>query len=311
MPAYHFIEDIFKPWMAETKGDKKIGTLRNEASCEKRLKAYFGDCYVSSSKSKRFKIIDGAMVGAFRESELLRGLSDRSAGEIIVKASAACNYAIREKNYDMPNPFAGRAMSRAGRKRASKSRRDVTDRGLWSKEDEERFCAHAPEFVADVTRFALLTGCRLGEILALVDEDVYSGEWYRRIEGNEIIFSPQDQKSNFWGSCFMNDKALEILNRQKSTVIDGKNYRFSWGGKALSTFNFNYYFKRARRKAGLPDLVFRNTRKTCGQRMLDAGADLEGVQAQLRHESIQTTESWYVRPAMSRAQQAAALLVDK
>ena len=68
-----------------------------------------------------------------------------------------------------------------------------------------------------------------------------------------------------------------------------------------------YKFVEARKEAGIT-LKFKDTRRTCGQRMLDAGADLEGVQAQLRHESIMTTQQWYVRPALSRAELAVKLL---
>lgn len=310
MPAYHFIEDILRPWMRETQSEKKRKTLINEAYCAKVLERYFGDCYVSGSSSRRMKIIDGAMVDAFRErvKSEAKPKSERTIAEIIIKAGAACRYAITNKNYQMPNPFAGKAMSRQGRKKAAKSRRDVTDRGIWSKEDENLFIAHAPEFIGDVVKFALLTGLRLGEILDLVDEDEYEGERYQRIDGNEIIFSPMDQKSTFWGSCYMNEEALAILKKQTPLVRDGKIYRFAWEGKLLSCSNYNYYFRKVRDGINRPGLIFKNTRKTCGQRMLDAGADLEGVQAQLRHESILTTEGWYVRPAKNRAEQAVGFL---
>jgi len=200
MPAYKFVEDILEPWLRETKEDKKYSTQVSDSYCANILIPYFKGCYVSSSTSRRMKIIDGVMVKAFREWSIADGRNDNTTALIINKAAAACDHAICEKNYDMPNPFAGRAKSRAGKKRSSKNRQDVTNRRLWMPEDEESFCRAAPRFVADVLRFALLTGCRLGEILNLVDSDIYDGEEYQRVEGNQLIFSPQDQKSNYWGA---------------------------------------------------------------------------------------------------------------
>lgn len=307
MPAYKFVEDILEPWLRETRQDKKHATQVSDAYCASVLIPYFKGCYVSGSKSRRMKIIDGVMVRGFREWAITNGKNDNTTALIINKAAAACDFAIKEKNYDMPNPFAGRAKSRAGKKRSSKSRHDVMNRRLWMPEDEDAFYQSAPRFVADVVRFALSTGCRLGEILNLVDCDCYDGEEYQRIEGNQIVFSPSDQKSNYWGACYMNDEALKILRRQTPALVDGKVYLFTWNGKVHDIHTFNHHFVKARKEAGIT-LKFKDTRRTCGQRMLDNGADLEGVQAQLRHESIMTTQQWYVRPASSRAELAVKYL---
>ena len=303
MPAYKFVEDILEPWLRETKQDKKLSTLKNDAYAAKILIRFFSGCYISHSKSRNLKMIDGVLVSQFRESELSRGMSDDSVAEVVSKAASACKHAINDKNYEMPNPFAGRTMSRAGRKRSAKSRKGITDRGIWTPEDEQKFYAHAEPFIADVVKFALQTGCRLGEILNLTMYGEYEGEEYQRVEGNTLIFSPFDQKSNFWGSCAMNETAQKILKRQTAAIHEGKLYLFTWGGKRLSNANFSYWFLKARRKAGLK-VVFKDTRKTAGQRMLDRGARMEGVQAQLRHESIQTTEGWYVRPSQILAEDA-------
>lgn len=308
MPAYKFVEDILLPWMRETRHEKKPGTLRNEHYSTKALISFFADSWVSASTSKRRKIIDGAMVTTYREKRKAEGVQATTVQHELRFAVTACNYAIQEKNYNMPNPFARRTISRKDSKEHSRRVIDINGRGVWTLSDTRRLLLAAEPYVADVVRFALSTGCRLTEILQLTYDGEYRGERYDRIIGRELRFSPADQKSGFWDACHLNNEAFAILQKQQPVTVNGLLYAFTRNGEVLDKRKFNGLFRDARDKAGLPHLLFKNTRKTCGQRMLEAGASLEGVQAQLRHQSLKTTERWYVSPSIDRAQAASSML---
>ncbi|HMM77687.1 MAG TPA: tyrosine-type recombinase/integrase [Gammaproteobacteria bacterium] len=64
----------------------------------------------------------------------------------------------------------------------------------------------------------------------------------------------------------------------------------------------------ARDRAQIKDLIWHDLRRTCGQRMLDAGASIEAVQAQLGHERTETTQRAYVTPSVTQAKEGVSLL---
>ena len=308
MPAYKFVEDILTPWMRETRHEKKLATLQNEYYSTKALIDYFSDCWVSASTSRRKKIVDGVMIKAYREKRKADGVKATTVQHELRFAVTACNYAIQEKNYNMPNPFARRTISQRDQKECARSASDLDGGGVWTHSETKKLLLAADPFVQDVVIFALNTGCRLNEILCLTYEGEYRGQRYERIKGRELRFSPTDQKSNYWDACYLNNEAMTALAKQAPTLHRGLLYAFSRHGVFVPKRTFNGLFRIAREAAKLPHLLFKNTRKTCGQRMLDAGADLEGVQAQLRHRSIKTTERWYVTPSSVRARLAAQTL---
>jgi integrase len=307
MPVYKFIDDILEPWLREDREGKKIGTLRTEAYGTKPLFEFFEGWSVSGSSSKRFKIIDGTQVKAYREWRKSNGVGAVTISNELRFAVTACNYAIAEKNYSMPNPFSMRTISKKDRKAKHASMAEISGREYWSDAEEKRFTLAARPIAADMLVFALNTGLRINEICELVYEDVIDGRPYTRIDGRKLTFAPKDQKNGTWGASFMNDEAYRVLQRQKPVICDETKllYAFSWNGNKVNKYTASRLYREARRNAGLPEyLHFKHARKAAGQRMLDAGAKMEGVQAQLRHLSIRTTESWYVKPSLSQAELA-------
>jgi integrase len=254
----------------------------------KNLNHFFTGYYLSGS----FRVIDGAMVSRYREWRKTVPLPPRNAvatpttikRELAV-ASAACNFCRAELNWDIPNPFQGRLMSRVDAKSV------VTRKRVLTASEEAAILLACPPLARDIAKFALLTGFRQGEILGLT---------WDRVIGDVVIFTPDDQKSRKFGKRVLSEEALAILNRQDKRGI----YVFHVEGQKLRKETLGRWWRKARAMVGLEDVKFHDTRKTAGQKMLDAGASLEGVQAQLGHDDIRTTQKWYVDPSVEMARDA-------
>lgn len=286
MPAYT-LKEALDSYIRETTYHKMSTSQRN-LHAMKNLNHFFTGYYLSGS----FRVIDGAMVSRYREWRKTVPLPPRNAvatpttikRELAV-ASAACNFCRAELNWDIPNPFQGRLMSRVDAKSV------VTRKRVLTASEEAAILLACPPLARDIAKFALLTGFRQGEILGLT---------WDRVIGDVVIFTPDDQKSRKFGKRVLSEEALAILNRQDKRGI----YVFHVEGQKLRKETLGRWWRKARAMVGLEDVKFHDTRKTAGQKMLDAGASLEGVQAQLGHDDIRTTQKWYVDPSVEMARDA-------
>lgn len=274
MPTYRFASDVLVPYMRETDRDRKQTTRARESLAAKHLLEFFSDTPISYGKHGQ---LDGAMVRRYREHRRVIG---RVQGETIKRelalASRACAYAISEWDYDMPQPFRGRLVSA----------RDVKKPQPWhvlTRPEEARLLLAATPLARDIIEFALATGCRQGEILAL--------RW-DQIDGDLVHFAPEQQKANRHGTRALSDAAMAVLARQR----EFGPLVFHESGDPISRFRWHHQmWHPARVKAGLPGFRFHWLRKTCGQRLLDAGVSITAVQYQLGHAESRTTERAYVR----------------
>lgn len=284
MPAYQFAEDVLWNYLREVGQEHKVKTQRSDVLCGNRLAAKFAGFWLGPDTLTRKVLNRQAVKKAIREwSEVL---GPHSIRRTLAVGSAACNYAARTWDWELANPFNNHRIPLP----------EATPE-ILSYEDEAKLLAVAEPWMRDIIIFAVNTGLREDEILKL--------KWHQ-IDGDVISFAPKTQKSNRYGQRALNDAALEVLSRQ------------SMSGEAvfppISQGMFWWNWDKTRKRAGL-SLKFHSLRATCGQRMLDAGAALEDIQAQLGHERIETTQKAYVRPSISRARRGVQLLrptaVDK
>lgn len=286
MPVYRFGSDILLPYMRETDRDRKPTTRQREALCSRHLLEFFDDMPVSYGKRGK---LDGSAVRRYRETRRL-SVSAETVKRELALASRACAYAISEWDYDMPQPFAGRLIS--ARDRAVKPQ-------TWhvlTRAEEARLLLAASPLARDIIVFALATGCRQAEILGL--------RW-EQLDGDLIHFAPDQQKANRYSTRALSDAALSVLARQP----ENGPLVFHESGRPIGRFRWHHQmWHPARIKAGLPGFRFHWLRKTCGQRMLDAGASMVAVQYQLGHAESRTTERAYVREPLSVIRDAVRLV---
>jgi len=208
-------------------------------------------------------------------------------------ASAAVNWARRELEWDVPNPFAKRlpAVRRAEIRWMTREQADrllayfAKDKRLWR--------------VYDFTIIGLYTGMRPAEILGLTESriDLNQGIAYMR---------PEDQKSGEPGTVPLHDKAIEAIKRRqawKEKYGVASDWLFCTSkGEHCGTFRKT--FARGCQKVGIQGISVKNLRHTCASWMLHEGVRIEWVSRVLRHASIEITLRHYGHLRMDEARQA-------
>lgn len=274
MPAYSFTECLDR-FLLDSRQHKASTTDRNRG-CARHLKRYFSGLNVSGD----FRLIDGATVTRYREERKALGASPLCVKRELAVASAAVNYCRSELDWEVMNPFEKRLISKADAKASKPKKRILTHA------ETARILLASTPLLRDIVEFALLTGFRQGEILAL-DRG--------RIVGDTVIFTPEHQKSGKFGKRALSAPALAIIERQPSGVFVFPRIRKETLGR---------WWRAACKAADVTGATFHDLRKTAGQRMLDAGASMEAVQAQLGHDDVRTTQTWYVSPSLDLARDA-------
>lgn len=279
MPAYSFNECLDR-FLLDSRQHKPSTTDRNRG-CSRHLKRYFSGLYVSGE----FRLIDGATVTRYREERKAMGASAQCVKRELAVASAAVNYCRSELDWEVMNPFLGRLISKADAKASRPQKR------ILSHAETARLLLASPPLLRDIVEFALLTGFRQGEILGLERE---------RVIGDVVIFTPADQKSGKFGKRALSAPASAIIERQPAGALV-----FTVEGKRIHKKALWRWWHAACETAAIRDATFHDLRKTAGQRMLDAGASMEAVQAQLGHDDVRTTQKNYVSPSIDLARDAA------
>ena len=143
---------------------------------------------------------------------------------------------------------------------------------------------------ADVVRFTVYTGMRLGEVCALRWSDVRGGFV------NVVSSEHHRTKSGHGRAIPLVPPALAILDARRATAAHGPDdpvFRNTFGGP-LSEASTSSLFRKYREKAGLPDsLTFHTLRKTCGVVLASAGVDIRTIQAILGHADVRITGQIY------------------
>lgn len=285
MPEYRLMDDVIIPYMRETKADKKPSTAKVEASCAKPLSAFFRQMFISE--------ITGAVVRQYRRARIETDeVKPVTVMRELALASKAINHAISEWDWNLLNPFAGRLIS-------DKDRKGMKPRGVRevTKEEEIRLltacAARGGEFwltVGDMLAFAFNTGLRMSEILGL--------RWWQ-LAGDVITMTPETQKSNRHSECVMNAAALTVISRRQQLG----ELVFHVEGEPIHRRKLQWAVEQLRTDTGVR-FVFSDTRKSCGQRILNAGHAIEEVQYQLRHADKRTTQRSYVTAPVDRLRAA-------
>lgn len=279
MPSYTFTECLDR-FLQDSRYHKPATTDRNRC-CARHLRRYFSGLYVSGD----FRLIDGATVTRYREERKQFGAAPGCVKRELAVGSAAVEYCRTQLDWDVQNPFKGRLISKADA-RTIKPRKRVL-----SPAEEAAILLASPPLLRDIVSLALFTGFRQGEILGL--------EW-DRVVGDVVMFTPDSQKSGKHGCRALSASAVAIINRQERAGP----LVFHYQGQRIRKETLIRWWRKACEKAKVEDAIFHDTRKTAGQRMLEAGASMEAVQAQLGHDDVRTTQAWYVSPSIDLARDA-------
>lgn len=134
----------------------------------------------------------------------------------------------------------------------------------------------------------LLTGLRLGELLALKWSDVdFAGKVL--LVRNSETFTTKTRKNRV---VPMNEDLCRLLRERKESLsVESELVFHSQGGRALKEGTVSQRFKRCVRRAGLNDkLKFHSLRHSFASALVASGVSLFAVQKLLGHTTGKTTE---------------------
>jgi integrase len=291
MPEYHLFKDLIYPFMRASRQWKKPSTLRVQASdvrpLERILRGYYVT-YQPRDLCQHRLIVTGEAVAHYRERRKIEGVQPVTIARELSLASAACKYAISELCLDIPNPFAGRLISRV-------DRRTVQPRKRVMRDSEENSLLIALEQPArDMLLLYLETGMRVNELRLLTRDRC-------DLDEGVIAFSPDNHKSGTYAAIALTDEAKTIISRQ--VIVDTSPFVFNVRKAGVSESWWRRQWTRARKIAGCVDLQARDLRRTALTRWRHKFG-IEATQAQARHSNRKTTEQIYARSTVEIALEA-------
>ncbi|MBS9405503.1 tyrosine-type recombinase/integrase [Halomonas sp. TRM85114] len=170
-------------------------------------------------------------------------------------------------------------------------------------DEQARLFAGLPAHLAEMSLFAVNTGCRDSEICGL------RWDWEVAVPalGTSVFIVPGQQVKNA-------DDRLIVLNRIALSVIErqrGKHetHVFAYRGKPVARM-LNSGWKRARCNAGLPQVRVHDLKHTFGRRLRAAGVSFEDRQDLLGHRAGRIT-THYSAAELSRLIEAADSVCER
>jgi integrase len=155
--------------------------------------------------------------------------------------------------------------------------------GMINKYDME----HWRQYYKDLFTFAVLSGLRFSELANLRPDDVDLNKNLIRVISNST-HKTKTKKTRF---VELHPKLIPIYRRYSD-----REYLFlSFEGKKIFADRVTKQLHKFNKKAGNPVRDFKSFRSTFGMWLIEGGASLEYVSAQLGHSSITTTEKHYAK----------------
>ncbi len=186
----------------------------------------------------------------------------------------AFNIAIREWEWCRENPMQKVKLERVY---------NEIDRWLTS-EEEARLLLAVPAWLSEIIVFALNTGMRQGEILALQWGDV---DFDR---GTLVVMKSKNRERR---TIPLNGTVLGLLvAKQASASRRGHLVFTTEGGTPIKPWNLVHAFIRARKKAGVENFRFHDLRHTFATRLVQKSVDIYKVQRLLGHKTGLMTQRY-------------------
>ncbi len=178
-------------------------------------------------------------------------------------------------------------------------------------EEQQRLFAPLPESLQLAATFAVHTGCRDQEIRWL------RWEWLRTKDGVSYFDLPDEiTKNGKRRPVVLNSAALSVIETCKGRhpeyvfVYKHKGRDPAW--RPYSQRLLNSSWKRARTKAGLPDVTVHDLRRTCATRLRDAAVDSETRRDVLGHQPERSDMArLYAAPTLRRLHDAVEKLCER
>ncbi|MGB1108907.1 MAG: site-specific integrase [Gammaproteobacteria bacterium] len=211
--------------------------------------------------------------------------------------SAALNWARKELEWEVPNPFQVRRL------------KEPAGRNRWLSQTEASKLIQAAEnarrspHLADFIRLGLNTGMRPGELLKL--------SWSRvDLEMGLIYLEANDQKNGKLGSVPLNREAravIETRNRWREKYCPQTDWVFC-DRKGRRIASAKKGFRSAVERAGLADVHPHDLRRTRGSWLVQKEVDIRTVSELLRNSDVRITAEVYAHLSPANLKSAVDVL---
>jgi integrase len=214
------------------------------------------------------------LIAEYKSRRYAAGLKPASINRELATLKKAFNLAMREWEWCQDNPVSRVSMERENNKR---------DRWL-SQEEETRLLQGCAPWLHDVVSFALHTGMRMGEILALTWQGV---DFTRRTV--TVLGSKNGERR----TIPVNETVLSVLRHNSKVRSLTTDLAFcSQAYTPLEPGHLRRAFRLALKKARINDFRFHDLRHTFATRLVQAGVDTYKVQRLLGHKSPTMTQRY-------------------
>lgn len=287
-------------WVLEAETQRREGPPPEAAghSFDELLLAYLGqvtpgkragdrDTYSAKRLYPEFsgRVLDtltAADARAYIARRVAEGVQPGTINREIGLMSAALNWARRELEWTVPNPFQGRRLREPAGRARWLTRAEA--RALIEVAGKQKRAPHMKDFIL----LCLYTGMRSGEALEL--------EWDRvDLARGLILLGAENQKSGKAGSIPLNASARKALVSRagfRAEHCPASPWVFSnRRGERIASIKKG--FARAVRKACLQDVHPHDLRRTFGSWLVQAGVDIRRVSELMRHSDIRVTARVY------------------
>ena len=232
-------------------------------------------------------------------------------------------------NYLFINSLTIKDLGTPGMLKLPKVKKKNTDITVLSLEDQQKFINSLDDDNSDkiLFIFALSTGLRLGEILALTWDDLNNGmvrvdKNIKNVKVNDkwtllLQDTPKTEKSNRYVPVPKNvlsqleihkKKQIELKSKAESLYTDNNLIFATDFGTYIDPSNLNRRFKKALVKADLTPIKFHSLRHTYATRLFENDIQPKVVSDLLGHKDITTTLNLYTWVLDSQRNKAANII---
>lgn len=250
-----------------------------------KILPYFKDKRISEIKPRDIREWENLMLS--KENNNGKGYKNTYLKTLFCQLNAIFNYAVRYWDLkENPCKIAG-----------SIGKTNAEEKNIWTLEEFNIFLRtfdnrNSVQRLAFLTLF--YTGIRMGELLALMPEDInkYSRtlsirKTFQRIKGKDVFTEPKTQKSirDITLPTFLYNLLVENIKERK---LGKKDRIFDFTSQAL-----NYTLRTYTQKAGLKKIRPHDFRHSHASLLINIGTEASLVADRLGHESIETTLNIY------------------
>jgi integrase len=236
---------------------------------EVHFKPFFGGLTLDKISPK--------LISDYKNMKLRSGLSKATVSLHLRVLSKALSLAVKDWEWLRFNPMNN--VSGVGRLD------NEVDRWL-TLEEEQKLLSVMPEWLKEITLFALNTGLRQSEILTLKRHDV-------NLFAKTVTVAKENSKTKKTRTIPLNGCAFEIMKRKLSVAsISGYVFVDALTGDMITRSKLASEFRRCVRKSGIARFRFHDLRHTFATRLVQRGVDIYRVSRLLGHSDIATTQRY-------------------